>query len=228
MCCNATAQVLDTGKVIAAIAGDLGSIKKIAYSYNTDIHFPNGDRDHLSGFMYVNARDKVYYNECDAFTVVYSSRWFYQADHRNKTITIIDLDKQSTTERKRREKEIFEGQALASFFNSFSSYRGRIKKYLNDGNKCEVELSFPLQSRVRHMRIVYNPKDTLMISSETTMMQPWQRTPKGVQSVEVTIKYSDFKKEIEKNQYDIGAYFSYDKKMVKVKKYNDYKLSAKI
>jgi len=195
------------------------------YDYTMEVHFPNGDKDFLKGKSYINIDDKIYYNDCKSFTIIYTKKWFYKADHRKKTLLIINLNKDVDKKiKKEAYNQIFKNGAINTFLDSFVLKSASIKKIKNEDSIHNVSLSFPGSSLVQKMDIEYNSTDNMLISYYMVVSQPWQRTPKGIQSIEEKIKFDHFKKVTDKNIYNESNYFSYAKKKIELKKYKEYKL----
>src|ERR1700760_4534444 len=91
--CSLSAQSLDTAAVLRQLVNNMKSCKSLGYDFIMDAQFPNGEKDHIKGETYADIDRQFLYNDCDAFTMIYTPHWYYNADHRNKEVTVINLDK---------------------------------------------------------------------------------------------------------------------------------------
>jgi len=222
-------QVFDTARELKKLVSDLKSMKNISYDYEMDIKFPNGERDYLKGMMYMNNDDWLYYNECDAFVMIYTHHWFYKADHRKKTLTIVNMDKDYNKKlRKATEKDIFQNGAVTTFLDSVLLKKATVQRIGKNGDTLEIALSFPKNVTVRKMDVVYDSKNHVPVKYDMTVNHPWQRTPKGIQVIETRMNCRNFKSITDKTVYDESNFFSYKKGKLELKKYNDYKFSTKM
>lgn len=221
------AQKIDTAAVLRQLTEHVKGLADLSYDYNMDITFPNGEKDNLKGVIYLNAADKVYYNECSAFTMIYSGHWFYKADHIQKTLTIIDANKDRKG-KKAREAELFRNDAVTTFLDSFLLKKSTIQKYVHNGNMIDISLRFPTTASVRSMDILYNTASDVLQSCYVTTSQPWQRTANGIQTLDMKVRFSNFQKITDKQKYSEEKFFTYENRKIELKKYNNYKLSTKI
>ncbi len=225
-----SAHTFDTTSELKQLVNDLKSFKNLSYDYTMDAKFPNGDKDHLKGVIYFDIDDKFYYNSCDAFTMIYTAHWFYKADHKNKTLTIINLDKQKGKDKELKkaiQKEMFQNGATTTFLDSIVLKTATIKKLKREAGMLYVKLGFPASMVVQKIDLVYNTSDNLLSSYDMVEFQPWQRTSKGIEGMEVEVKFNNFKKVTDQSMYRQDNFFSYKKSKLELKKYDNYKLSAK-
>ena len=101
-------------------------------------------------------------------------------------------------------------------------------KYINlENGLLHIILGFPKTEAVQKMDIIFNKKDSMLVSYSMSVIYPLPKTQKGLEVIETSIKCTDFKNKPEKNKYEESNYFSYDDKKLEVKKYKNYKLSCK-
>jgi hypothetical protein len=203
-------------------------LKNMGYSYEMASKFPNGDNDKIKGATYINNDDWIYYNDCDAFLMLYTRRYFYKADHRKRIVTFLDMDKgYNKKQRSATEKAIFQNGAVITFLDSIVLKTATVKKLTREGNVVEASLEFPKKALVKKFNITFDYTSNLPVNYEMTVYHPFQNTPKGVQVIESTIRCNDFKKE-GKNQFSENEIFSYKKGKLELKKYTNYRLSTKM
>jgi hypothetical protein len=221
-------QALDTAVELKKLVSDFKSLKNMSYDYEMDIKFPDGQKDHVKGMTYLNSDDRLYYNDCDAFVMIYTQHWFYKADHRKKTLTIVNMDRDYDKRlKKATEKDIFQNGAVAMFLDSVLLKTATIKKMMHSKDTLVMVLDFPKRTFVKTMHIVFDLKSRLPAEYDMVVYHPWQKTPKGVQAIETRIQCSHFMKP-DKTITTERDFFSYENGRFELKKYNNYKFSTKM
>ncbi len=219
-----SAQMSDTARVLKRLSSDLKNITNLSYRYKMNVKFPNGDKDNMEGYVYLNTEDKIYYNDCASFTMLYSPKWLYSADHKSKTIEIVDLGKEKDKKlTKLREKEIFQNGALSTFLDSVLLKKGKVNKYDFEGNIYNIAINFP-QLNVQRMSLSFDTSKGLLVSCGMNLSNPFDKVPSGTRYVNVTIECDSFKTVTDKTVYTTEQYFVRTKNKTDLKKYNTYKL----
>lgn len=225
---NSSAQRNDTSGALKKLMTDFAAINNLSYTYTMDARFPNGDKDHVTGTIYLNTEDNIYYSDCPAFTMICTDRWFYKADHNNKTLAIFDLNKGKDKKlRKVRQKTIFKKGVLMGEVDSFLLKNGVIKSFSYEGNSYRASVRFREAEGARRMDITYDTLSNVLVSCRIEATEPWQSTASG-KEMEISIACKNFKKAPDRNMYSIDAFFSSEKNKIALKKYNSYKLITKI
>jgi len=226
---RAFGQAFDTTLELRKLITEFVSLKNIGYSYVKNIEFPNGEKDRVIGKMHLSNDDKILFDSSDAFTMLYTSHWFYKADHRNKELSIVNLDNEKNKKLKKAvENDLFKNGAFETFMNNVVMKTAIVKKYKQEGDIVNISLKFPPSQNVKSIEIIYDRKNKLPVSYKMVVLQPWQRSPKGIQSIEAKVECSDFSKTIDKGALDLQSYFTCKKGKIELKKYDQYKLSEKI
>lgn len=226
---TARAQSLDTAAELRQIGDQLRNFKNSGYDYTMEAQFPNGEKDQVKGYMYVNNEDKLLYNDCDAFTMIYSDHWLYKADHRKKTIDLVGLDKKDNKALKKSvEKDVFQNGATNPFLDSLVLKNAKIIKLKKNGDTVSVTLVFPKSKELKRMEIVYDGKNNSPVSYYASSFRQLQSSSKAVEGTEMHIHCSNFKIITDKSLYAQDRFFSYTNGKVELKKYNNYKLSTKM
>jgi hypothetical protein len=222
-------QVRDQTGDIRQVISHLYACKEISYNYTIKAKYPNSQADQVKGEVYVNNAEKYLYNETDAFTIVYTSHWFYKADHRLKQIAIVNLDGDYNKELKRQlEKDVFENGALMYFIDSLVLKKAMVKKLKRQKDTLSADMSFPAGSLVTNMTFVYDRKAEVFISYSLKLFQPMSYNGNKIDGIAQSVSCNNFKKNSTNNKYKIGNLFTVDKDKVLLKKYNKYKLLAKL
>ena len=220
---------IDTTAEIKNLVSIFKGFDNISYDYVMDATFPGGDKDQIKGYIYLDAKNKLYYNNSDAFLMLYTANWFYKADHRKKALTVIYLDKAKNKKQlKATEKDIFQNSAVSGFLDSIVMKKSKIKNINIENGMLHIILTFPKTVAVQKLDIVFDKRDSLPVSYFMTVVRPWHKTTKGIEVIETRINCTNFKKKADKNKYEESNFFSFDNKNLEIKKYKNYKLSCKI
>ncbi len=219
----------DTKMQLQEAVKSLKGLKDVSYYYVRTIEYPNGDKDTVKGTLYLDNTRYVLLDDCDAYTMIRTRKWAYSANHRLKSLDIIDLDKSPDRQLKREtERKIFLCGAMNEFIDSIIMKKATVAHYKEDASIIAVELSFPSNGIASSASLVLDKKSKLPLSYEITMFQPWQSSPKGMQSVEVRMICSRYRRINTNDKFDERKYFIIKGNKLELKKYNNYKLSAKI
>lgn len=218
----------DTASTLRKLISDLKDADNMTYKYVMSAKFPNGSSDRVEGKIYLDLGNKFYYNDCNAFTMLYSEQWFYKADHINKTIEIIDLTKEKDKQlRKKREENIFKKGALSTFLDSVMLKKGILKQMGYEGNVLKIAIRFPKTISIKAMSIDYDTLNDLPVNFNMTLRQQVS-TSVGTEITDMNVNCSNFQKENDKSLYREDMFFLYTKNKLSLKKYENYKLLPKI
>ncbi|MCW3123052.1 MAG: hypothetical protein JWQ38_2544 [Flavipsychrobacter sp.] len=225
----AQGQAIDTTRQLKLLVSELKGLKDMSYDYEMSISFPNGDHDHMKGVTYMNNDEWVYYNDCDAYEMLYTQKWLYKADHRKKILTIVDMNKDYNKKlKKATERDIFKNGAVTGFLDSIMLKTAIVKRLKTVHDTLSILLEFPRASEVKEMNVVYDIKGHLPVKYDMVVYHPWQKTPKGIQVIETKITCSSFKKVTEKGKYSEDGLFSYKTGKLELKKYKNYTITTKM
>jgi hypothetical protein len=227
-----SARPIDSAAEIRNVAISLKQLRNVQYDYIKKVQFPNGEKDQLKGKILLDNDNSFLLNDCDAFTLIYGSHWFYRADHRKKTLQITSLEKDrgrgnGKKQKKATEKDIFQNGAVTNFLDSVLLKKGKIKDIKKEGELTQLTVSFPSSENVRSIIIAYSDTGNMPLRYELEVFQPWRATPKGVEGVEAKIICTNFSSINEKTENIIGNFFIYKKGRIELKKYKAYKLLSK-
>lgn len=204
--------------------------RNLSYAYSFDADFPNGQHDKLSGKMYMGSDDRVLLNDNDAFTMLYNDTWFYKADHREKTVTIVNVGKHLNKDYKAAlESDVFQNGSLTIYLDSIICKYGTIQHIRRDGDTVSMELGFPQQVPIRSIEMVYNEKAKMMIGYVIKTFQAYRsfdlQKNKGTTKI---IRCSNFKHIDNSKVYKTDNLFKITGDRVILKKYKKYKLNTKL
>jgi outer membrane lipoprotein-sorting protein len=220
------AQKIDTVSVFKRLASDLSRIRNISYDYKMTAKFPSGDKDKITGTIYLNMDEKIYYNDCGTYTMIYAPRWMYNADHKNNVVEVTDLNKRKDKKmRKEREKEIFQSNAVNSFLDSVLLKKAGVLKELRyTGSTYTIAVAFIKQPKIKKMTLVFDTLKNTPVSCNMILSELYEATSGSNKSVELNVDCSNFTQGNGKNSFSLDDYFTCNKNRIKLKKYTNYKL----
>lgn len=214
---------------VKKIMQEMKSSRNMSYKYSMTAEYPNGEKDHVDGTAYMGNDNKLMYNDNDAMTTIYDGNWYYRADHREKTIALLNVSKYLTDSyRKALEKDMFENNALGIYLDSVIVKYGKVKKMTRTGDTMFLELRFPANMYITDIDIVFNEKTKMMVRYVTRTFQPWKGREYGSgKGTSQVISCQDFRK-AESGAYSIERFFKVSENKVILRKYNKYTLTSKL
>lgn len=221
-----TSKTQDTIGVFKKIIAELKDVKVEAHDYHMKINFPNGEMDSLSGVEYMNQYDNQYYNSSYAYTIICNDKQFYKADHRNKTILFVDQNSDRKVFQYVKDG-LFKNEYQHFFIDSFLVRYGVVKTIELRNNVYDIIVSFPTQKSVKSLELVYDTTERLLINCRMVVLQPWQKSTKGIQSLEEKIEMNNFRKTFDKDKYNFDNFFVIENRKKVLKKYSNYKVLSK-
>ncbi len=198
---------------------------EVSYNYTLNIRYPNGQKLRVSGSTYVNNKEKLLLNDNDAFTMFYTGHWFYKADHKARTVSIVDLDKEMDANNKKSiEKDLFENRVVMEFIDSILMKYGTLQSYERQQDSIKIEITFPIEL-IRGISLVYDAKNKELARYQLSTFMPTDETDNGLEGISQTMMCSGFKKGSAGKQYRLDSYFTIDHGNVVLKKYVKYRIT---
>ncbi len=217
---------LDSAK---SILRQLKTLGKVSYKYSIGIEYPNKQHDRIEGTIYENNGSKILYNNCDAFTMLYNGNWFFKADHRNKTVTVFNLDKTTDKGNEKRvvDKDIFSNQMASRFIDSILIKYATLKSFSRSGDTVNINLAFPPRLTVKEFSFSYVQQTEQVISFHVEVFQATDpdNNNKGIKQI---INYQRIGDEAESRNSNTDNFFVVNNGKLFLKKYNEYKVIAKL
>jgi len=206
------------------------TMNNVRYQYQLRAQFPDETTDQVEGEVYLANDRKFFYNSNDAFTLIYSDSWYYNADHRKKKVEIYNLNKHLTKEyRSSIEKEIFGKDMLNLYLDSVILKYAHVKELKKNGDTVNLQIEFTDKMPLKSCRVVYNETDKDLISYSIRTFQPWKGKEYGKnKGTTKEITCYNFKKAEEGKKYATANFFSVEKGTVVLRKYRKYDLNVKL
>lgn len=227
-CVNLHAQ--DTAGDMAVVRGifqKLTEKENYAYDYILKAHFPNDQTDMMKGSVCVDHNKQFLYNSNNITTTILTRNWYYNADHRNKTIAVVNLDKELTKkERDTLEHSFFSYAKASDLVNTSLLKNAHVKMFETKNDIIKAELAFPSGSFIRRVSFSYNKTTGNILSYAYQTYRPWpqnpnKQKPKGTTQLMIC---SNFRAAQIDDDYDLKKYFSQKNGKIILTKYKDYTL----
>ena len=227
---NSVGADIDSIGQLRLVANVLKELHSISYSYTITAVFPTSESDKISGEIFFDGDQKQFYNECDAFTLWYNGSWFMRADHRKKTVSIVNLGKEIN--RKTRsgiEKDFFMSGAINRFVDSIVLKKATIESVKTNGDTMRFSLVFPRGFVINKLILAFDTKAQLLTKYEMYLIQNQVNTgnAKSSKNVKTQIICSRFRKAESSDFPECAQFFAYKKGKYTLNKYKNYKLTGK-
>ncbi len=215
---------------LVKVSSALKQMHNLRYEYHMAETYPNGQTDQLKGEVFVGNDRKLFYNSNDAFTMLYTDVWFYKADHREKAIALVNLNKHLRKDFKlQMEKDLFAQNTVSLYLDSLVQRYATVKGLKRSGDTVRMELAFPANMQIKTISLEFNEKEKILISYTMRVFQPWHNDEfgkdKGTTEV-VTCK--NFKRISDNKAFGTDKFFVIKKNKVTLKKYGSYNLTSKL
>lgn len=215
---------------LVKVTSALKQMHNVRYEYLLTAAYPNGQTDRLKGEVFVANDRKLFYNNNDAFTMLYTEAWFYKADHREKAIALVNLDKHLRKDFKQQmEKDLFAQNSVSIYLDSLVQRYATVKGLKKSGDTVRMELVFPANMQIKTISLEFNEKEKILISYTMRVFQSWHNDEfgkdKGTTEV-VTCK--NFKIISDNKAFGTDKFFVIKKNKVTLKKYGSYNLTSKL
>lgn len=220
---------IDTAAILLKIAKELKACRHIGYNYTMSASFPNGDKDKMTGRLFALNDDKLLLNDCDAYTLLYTGRWLYKANHREKSVTIVDLGtKANKAFRASTEKQLFENDMVNRFLDSAVLKLSFIKSYKRVGDTLtDISIVFRKGLLPQKLQILMNERSGIPQKYTLVVSQPTARIG-GNACIQTTIQCTDFVSTIHKLDLEAATYFEWKNGKAILKKYTTYTINLEM
>ncbi len=217
------------GELVKIITA-LKQMQNVRYEYLLTATYPNGQTDRLKGEVFVGNDRKLFYNSNEAFTMLYTDVWFYKADHREKAIALVNLNKHLHKDFKQQmEKDLFAQNTVNLYLDSLVQRFATVKGLKKSGDTVRMDLIFPANMQIKTISLEFNDKDKILISYAMRIFQPWHDDEFGKdKGTTEVITCKNFKRISDKKAYSTDKFFVIKKDKVTLKKHGSYNLTSKL
>jgi len=231
-CFSASGQIKSTDLTeIKSVVEGIKNLSKVGYQFAIKAHFPNDQVDKTKGEAYLDGPDKVMYNSCEAQTLIYSRDLYYKADHRQKAISIIRMDKRYKKDRVGAiETDFFANAYMDKYIDSTLLKYAIVKQLKENGDTIKMSLTFPASMALKKINITYDRKTSLPVSYYMSIYYPWQGKDKKFIGKGTTyeILCYQYTKKFDKEKYELDKYFTITNGKASLKKYSNYHLTTQL
>jgi len=213
------------------IATKIKSVNVYSYDYTIIEYYPDSTADSVHGTVIADNTKKIMLNSNEEFDVYCNSEWFFRAIHSSKEVSVFRLEQKfSRAEKEKYIDELFSGQMIDQFVDSFVLGRAKLKSVQYDKNIISLVLTFPKTAMyLSDIDLKYDLKREMLVEMNYRIVYPWERydsydhqsEPKNVVKV---MKCKNYKTTINDKVGD--ELFSVQKGKVVLKKFKDYKLNT--
>lgn len=220
----------DAFDVVQSALKSLKDISEVSYMYDLSITYPQGNKEKLTGRVYVNNDQRKLFNENNFQSFFYTTEWSYKANHHDKEIAIINNSKYiNKGSRNDMEAVLFKNNSLSVFLDSVVMKRAVVKSYQKSNDTINVELAFPKNSTLRSIKFCYDYGHKKLISYSMRTFYPEDgRTFDEKKGVSNYIVCSSFLQGESSEKLSMDAYFEISNNKVILKKYSGYKVNSKL
>ncbi len=229
------AQKTDTAKreMLKNIFYEIKSEKQISYKYIITANFPDGTTQAVKGNVLIDADKKILVNDCSAMTLILTGDWYYNADHREKSVDIVNLKNSKRRIAKEKAQDIAFGnnEIMDVYVDSAILKYGIIKQFIQKGDYVSIAITFPSQISIRSIDMIYDQKRKMPVVYTVKAYFPWPAKGdprfKGKGTTK-TVKCIDYRKDVEKNGYNTDNFFVVNSGIAVLKKYKTYKVKTEL
>jgi len=215
-------------EMLREIVRRIKSMQTVGYDFLIAAAYPDGSKDSLSGSMYMDRQQQLFFNESPAVTFLLTSKWFYRADHSTKRITILDVDKYYKKETLKNEffSGVFGGQISSVFIDSVLLKRGHITTLRIDDSLVTLSVKVPpAVYHVERVDLVFNTSRQLPETLQYHVIYPW----KEGKMIKQLVRCSAYRTQpTVGKKLDPATYFTIGTGKPVLMQYKDYKVFSNI
>lgn len=225
---SAAQKVTTELEVVREVIGRLRKLPAIGYHFQAKAVFPDGGSDSLSGTMYMDSKQQLFFNDNESSVFLLTPQWFYRAEHHKKEITILNLDSYYKKDELKQQvlDELFQGGLATEFLDSILLKHGRVTAFSSEPPLVKLQVQLPPSTyNVKQLEIWYNT--ALQMPAALIMESIYQvETDKFIQQTIKCTSYTNAPPTGDK--LDPKGYFRIlDGKVLPVK-YKSYKVHSNI
>jgi hypothetical protein len=228
-CCGylpaAMAQSL-TMKDFALVAAKIKALKTYSYETETSATFPDGKKEKMNTTLYMDAPQKRLSYKTSFQTVILTGKWFYKVDHAEKYVSVFDVARYKAKYKNAQAdlQEIFNTNLTSVFLDSVLLPTAKLVSGKKEGALLSFSFSFPKDSYIKEMILVYNSSKNLPEQIRIRTFQPDGYNKSRGTTLEM--KCGRYTATIPETVFNMDQYFQVSGGKAVLKQYKNYKLSA--
>jgi hypothetical protein len=199
------------------IHAKLAELKNMTYDYSIVQTYPDNTVDKIKGKI-ISAQ-KLYWENTGYDLIMQSDKWYYRANHEDKTVYIVNIGGRQT-------KKVKNIESLTTFMPDliYSKYGKTTSK--TEGSVIKITIEFGPEVLVKKVYLEYDTKRNMPLLYQVELDRMY-----GIDGQNFDEKYlkqsfvaTNFGAKSDKAIADLSSYFSYNEGKITLKKYTNYKL----
>lgn len=213
----------DAHKKLTAAFQSIKDMEQCSYRYTMDMSFPDSTKEQLVGKVFLDNKANVLYQENKAFTLLYTGKWFYKANHLDKQVTVIDVTKYLDEDsRKENVQDLFGGRLSSDLIDSVVLKHGSLDTFYQKGAVQHFVLNYDERGfGIRSVQLDFNEQTKLPVSLIVSTYYPYPNSVMGYTQIIKCDRYSRKEKEP-----SLSSYFMVNNGKAVLKRYQNYKLNS--
>lgn len=202
-------------------------MKSCMYDYSLQVKFEDGTTETVKGQSYFDVPNQYVYNSNSEATILYDGKWYYNANHDQKEVTIYRMDKRfrpGVADSMR--KEIFQLGVYNDMMDSLVLKYGRVPAVVKSNNKIKFDILFIPNSYIKRISIEFDMKTNLLIKCEVEAYFSIENYGNEQHKATQVMTCTNYKRTPDTDVAKLDSYFSAgaNDKNIKLLKYKNYKL----
>lgn len=200
----------------------LKNLDEFGYSYKINIHFPDGQKDSISGETYSSHAKGIVYNSSSLNTILYNGTWYFNANHTKKQATVYKMQKRFSPKiADSIAVGVFQFQMYKDWMDSIVTKYGTINGAVLSNNKISYTITFPTMLTIKRIFILFDLKRNIPDKIEVEAVVEEDEDGQAVS----TITCTNYTKDFDEHKLNMKSYAEIDPaKSLKLIKYKNYKL----
>lgn len=146
------------------LINSIGQFSAYSYDYNVKNIYPNGKIDVATGNVSMDFKRKFISEKGSYSTTLITDKWYYKAEHANKTVTLINLEKYYKKKNNvGRLDQYFDSKAM-QIPDSIYLKHGKLESFSIKGSIVTIRFTFQKFMNMDTYELVYDQKNELPVS----------------------------------------------------------------
>lgn len=223
-----SAQALSPLDKLKEITRQIKTMKTYGYDYEINAIFPNGQTDRLTGETFTDGANMMLFNKSNAHTILLSPNWLYRADHRNKSITVVNLSRHFNHKDQQEWYDgMFNSNISSGFLDSIVVKHGVLKAYRERNDTVSIEVVFSVPIPLKKIELTFDYKNKIPVAVKIHSFYPQDESTTdqpGKIGTSHTVSCTNYRKDIRMFPADFIKYFAVKGEKIELSQYRNYKL----